>query len=156
MIFRCDEKKMGVRLDAKSATTPRRARTVISCGPLCHHPSHSAVYRRFRATVRHPRASSRRVVQGSVNRRPCRSLFELKIPGDNRSATPVRHEGEGQNYDVTSGSRLIRTQQCSPPSAQRINSLLANIWSRQAPRPHRSLWYQRCGFTVCADIPREK
>jgi len=41
---------------------------------FCRHPSHSAVYRRFRATVRHPRAHSRRVVQGSVDRLPCRSL----------------------------------------------------------------------------------
>jgi hypothetical protein len=38
------------------------------------HPSDSAAYRRFRATVRHPRARSRRIVQGSTDRRPCQSL----------------------------------------------------------------------------------
>ena len=33
-----------------------------------------AVYRRFRATLRHPRAHACRVVQGSVDRQPYRSL----------------------------------------------------------------------------------
>lgn len=49
---------VSVRLDAKSATTPRGARTVFCWGSLVIIPSHSTVCRRFRATVRHPRTPS--------------------------------------------------------------------------------------------------
>jgi hypothetical protein len=52
--------------------------------PLCRHPSHSSVYGRFRATVRHPRARFRRVVQGSVDKRPCRSLRSLRTKNPTR------------------------------------------------------------------------
>jgi hypothetical protein len=52
----------------------------MSSGAAFHR---CGMYRRFRATVRHPRAHSRRVVQGSVDKRLCRSLqlFELNNPG---------------------------------------------------------------------------
>jgi hypothetical protein len=75
---------------------------------LCRHPSHSAVCRRFRATVRHSRPHSRRVVQGSVDRRPCRSLrsSNQRISGGNRSAVTVHHEGDPSRVADRSPSTL--------------------------------------------------
>jgi hypothetical protein len=78
MIFRRDEKNMGVRLDATSATNAETRPHGHFLRPLCHHQSHNAVCRRFRATVRHSRAHSRRVVKGTVDRSPCRSLQSSK------------------------------------------------------------------------------
>jgi len=106
------------RLGSTTSVRARQMRRVLArwqrsgltgeLGNLCCHPSQSAVYRRFCATVRHPRAFPS-VIQGSVSisARTNQSLSHCKCPDG-----VARRERSG-NFS------FLRGQKCQPDARGR-------------------------------------